>query len=588
MDIKETRLYKFFCQCQEKGYTNMQDDAESLKAKVIATDLGIKYKNIAETYEEAKAVYEAEQKRIEEEKLFQSSTGSLLFTLHGDETISVYLSENNDFYYTKNNNSLKYKGAPSFNLKNSTTISYTYHPPKATYTGVAVGGIHTGGVDYTDAFLTGKSNSTGKGYIEIVAETLSFTLKFITLSTPIIDKFKRDNWVKKTLKSNIIYCYDPSKTQDKITALEAAVRQSGYHEKIGSICNAHDIDRISMWECKEILSFLDKILKGHFPPSDEELYAKALSLESAETSKELYESINIFESIHDYKDSAERIEKIKIKLEPIVQQEKEKAILEKEARDVKTKRNLKIAGILSAIIIIISIIVGTTIAINNKKAANEALYQTAMSYMEEQAYEDAMKSFDRLDGYNDSNDRIVECYNFWIAQGEKLIGEQKYEDAVDFLQSIVISLNENSFDTINKDTANETLEKAKQARNKYYISVAVEEENVEYLIDNRYALGFKKLSGEEIKKIIVGEWESISDYLPDNISTFKSDGTYIETTESYSFDGGYKIEKDDIRKGTTYYHTFTMYDMGDGYYLLHEYEDKYKRGEILHKKQSQS
>ena len=586
MNIKENRLYNFYRKCEEQGYRNMQDSTEALKAKVIATDLGIKYKDIAVTYTEAKEIYATEQERLKNEEFFQQSTGTLLFKLHGDEIVSVYLSENDTFYYIKNDDNFKYKGVPSFNLKSGTTISYTYHPPKATYTGVTVGGVHTGGVDYTDAYLTGKSNTTGKGYIDVVAEDLSFTIKSITLSDQIIDKFRRDKWVKETLKSgNTIYCYDPSKTQDKIAALEAAVRQGGYHEKIGSICNAHDIDRISMRECKEILSFLDKILKSNFPPSDEELYLKAISLGNTETSKELYESIRIFDKINDYKDSKQRIEKIEAKLEPIVQHEKEQAVLEKEAKDIKVKRNLKIIGIISTIIIIIGIVVGTTIVSNNKKVANEALYKTAISYMEEQQYEDAMKSFNRLNGYNDSSIRIDECYNLWIEQGKKLIEQQKYKDAVDFLQSIVIFLNQNSFNTINKDTADQALEEAKQARNKYYASVAISENDIDYLIDNRYALGFKKLSGEEIKEMIVGEWDILEYYIYDRYK-YNSDGTVYKYNDSNELNphGKYTIEDDDIKIKYTYSHTYAVFDIGDGYYLLHEYSSKYRHGFLFHKK----
>lgn len=586
MNNKESQLYRFYCKCEEQGYRNMQDSTEALKAKVIATDLGIKYKDIAVTYAEAKEIYAIEQERLKKEELFQQSTGTMLFNLHGDEVISVYLSENDTFYYIKNDDNFKYKGVPSFNLKSGTTISYTYHPPKATYTGVTVGGVHTGGVDYTDAYLTGKSNSTGKGYIDVVAESLGFTLKSITFSSQIIDKFKRDKWVKETLKSgNTIYCYDPSKTQDKIAALEAAVRQGGYHEKIGSICNAHDIDRISMWECKEILSFLDKILKGHFPPSDEELYAKAISLESAETSKELYESINIFERIHDYKDSAERIEKIKIKLEPLIQQEKEQAVLEKEARDAKVKRNLKIISIISAIVIIISIVLGTTIAINNKKAANEALYQTAISYMEEQAYEDAMKSFNQLNGYNDSNDRIVECYNIWFKNGKNLLEERKYEEAFECLQSLDNVLFQNKFPIITNDMSSAVDDILKEAKDKKNIYIAIKYRDVEYLMTYVDYFGFKKLSGTEIQKMIVGKWNFVySTGTTKEIyeKEYQSDGTLVShlkyTEKPYS--EKYVIVGDCLKKGTTEY---AIYDLGDGYYLEFAL-GSYKHAHLIWKK----
>ena len=44
-------MAQFYEQCKNKGYTNMRDDTQSLKAKVIATDLGLRYGNIVEFYE---------------------------------------------------------------------------------------------------------------------------------------------------------------------------------------------------------------------------------------------------------------------------------------------------------------------------------------------------------------------------------------------------------------------------------------------------------------------------------------------------------------------------------------------------------
>lgn len=38
---KTTLMAQFYAQCQQKGYTDMHDDVQSLKAKVIATDLGL-------------------------------------------------------------------------------------------------------------------------------------------------------------------------------------------------------------------------------------------------------------------------------------------------------------------------------------------------------------------------------------------------------------------------------------------------------------------------------------------------------------------------------------------------------------------
>ena len=153
------------------------------------------------------------------------------------------------------------------------------------------------------------------------------------------------------------------------------------------------------------------------------------------------------------------------------------------------------------------------------------------------------------------------------------------------MQSIVIFLNQNSFNTINKDTADQALEEAKQARNKYYASVAISENDIDYLIDNRYALGFKKLSGEEIKEMIVGEWDILEYYIYDRYK-YNSDGTVYKYNDSNELNphGKYTIEDDDIKIKYTYSHTYAVFDIGDGYYLLHEYSSKYRHGFLFHKK----
>ena len=40
-DKKTQDMAQFYNECQNKGYTDMQDETQSLKAKVIAMDLGL-------------------------------------------------------------------------------------------------------------------------------------------------------------------------------------------------------------------------------------------------------------------------------------------------------------------------------------------------------------------------------------------------------------------------------------------------------------------------------------------------------------------------------------------------------------------
>ena len=66
-DRFDPRLIQFYEQCQAKGYQDMTDETQSLKAKVIAMDLKLPFDDIRGLYDLAKIQYENEQKRKQEE-----------------------------------------------------------------------------------------------------------------------------------------------------------------------------------------------------------------------------------------------------------------------------------------------------------------------------------------------------------------------------------------------------------------------------------------------------------------------------------------------------------------------------------------
>lgn len=69
---RENKMADFYSQCLAKGYTDMTDEQMQLKAKVIATDLGLNYtKNLVSFFEEAKKCYEivSDERKKEEENL---------------------------------------------------------------------------------------------------------------------------------------------------------------------------------------------------------------------------------------------------------------------------------------------------------------------------------------------------------------------------------------------------------------------------------------------------------------------------------------------------------------------------------------
>ena len=168
MNAKEQKLHSFYLACVNKGYTDMKDDTQSLKAKVIATDMGIRYRDIEKLYHDAKAVYDAEVKRVEHETMLQNTDGQLLAILHATEKgkkIAVYVRDNNSTYCTYDGDKRKYEGLPKLTAEKSAVLLYDYHPSEAVYTGASSGGITMGGVHHTEAYMQEKVSTTNKGYV---------------------------------------------------------------------------------------------------------------------------------------------------------------------------------------------------------------------------------------------------------------------------------------------------------------------------------------------------------------------------------------------------------------------------------------
>ena len=62
MADRSEAMLRFYEECQNKGCTDMQDDTQSLKAKDIAADLGLKYDDIETLFDEAEKIKEEKDK----------------------------------------------------------------------------------------------------------------------------------------------------------------------------------------------------------------------------------------------------------------------------------------------------------------------------------------------------------------------------------------------------------------------------------------------------------------------------------------------------------------------------------------------
>lgn len=148
MDNKALKMAEFYEQCQQNGYTDMKDEKQSLKAKVIATDLGLKYGKITDFYAKAEKAYkqvneekererqQQEEKRKQRRELAakRAVDGELLVTMSDSQTSSekgtvlrVFLRPDKSVYTTVDNGN-KIEGAPTIEAKESGVIQSTFHP----------------------------------------------------------------------------------------------------------------------------------------------------------------------------------------------------------------------------------------------------------------------------------------------------------------------------------------------------------------------------------------------------------------------------------------------------------------------------
>ena len=171
------RLLLFYEECVKKGYSDMTDPQQALKAKVIATDRKLRYGNsIEQFFQKAKAAYKereaeriAEKQRIAEETRRCAVPGEELVKLHSaPEVISVFKRPDGSFYCTFDKNpERKIEGKPEFRVVPSSTVSYEYHPSETRITMASKGGFTGGQVWETDPWVSRKHEHTGMAFLEI-------------------------------------------------------------------------------------------------------------------------------------------------------------------------------------------------------------------------------------------------------------------------------------------------------------------------------------------------------------------------------------------------------------------------------------
>ncbi|SEA89495.1 hypothetical protein SAMN05216349_14613, partial [Oribacterium sp. KHPX15] len=419
MTAKEQKLYSFYSQCIAKGYTDMADDTQSLKAKVIASDLDLKYGKIAVLYVEAKKVFELEEARrkVEAEQAAQeairtSVLGELVLTLREDPNnnrgrIDVYRRPDGSVYCTHNREETKFEGTPDIQVNKGGVLSYTYHPSRTIFTGASSGGISMGGFHQTKAYTTEKVSDTGKGDIYAKSGDMNIWVKYIDFSDATDHAFRRDETYKSLSQGKRIICFNSSNASFSRDMIGMAMKSgAGYQDVLSKASLANDMMKLSMGEIQRIAAFLNEVISGNYPETDEEYYTKAVRLSDSTKSDDLMKAAQIFRKIIDYKDSSSRVDSIQKKYEEVLQEEKENRILQKERVDRKRKKALSIIAVL-AIIGLVTALVVTKVIIPNEH------YKNAVALKNAGNYEEAINAFSVLNHYKDSEEQIKECKYYY-------------------------------------------------------------------------------------------------------------------------------------------------------------------------------
>lgn len=474
----KTLMAQFYSRCQENGYTDMTDAIQSLKAKMIAMELKLDYKDIVAFYQEAKHCHEqvsAEQKRLEEERRIQQQKddeeavrravdGQLLASLYdighnSKSQISVYQRPDKSIYYTIGNGQ-RNEGVPEISVHKSGSLQYTYHPSQAVYTGATVGGVTTGGVHHTKASLSERVDRSNKGYFEVKAQDTSFEVNRVELSDYTCNRFARDTSFARYVENKKIVCYDPSVKSSLLTYAANPTSSLSYYDRLSIGSMALDERRLPFDTSAALARLVGQIIHAQFPPTDEEYYNKAAELAKKETSTELKQAVDLFMHIRDYRDAAEQAVFANDRYQEILQKEEKEAAQEAAERLRKIKKILKIAIPAATLCIAIIVLLNTVIIPNNKHKKAVALmdaenyesaipilttledfadskillqYSTARCLYNNKQYSDAKLAFENMSGYRDSDELIIDCI-YHLAHEAHVSGE--YNTAKEMFESL--------------------------------------------------------------------------------------------------------------------------------------------------------
>ena len=418
---KDLKLAEFYEQCKRHGYTDMHDDVQSLKAKVIATDLGLEYGRIADFYIKAEKAYdrvcaEKEQQLKEQEEIqrqrnelaaIRAVNGALLVTMSDSRASSesgtvvrVFLRPDKSIYTTIDNGD-KIEGAPTITVTKGGVVKSSYNPSQTYYAGATVGGVTTGGIHQTQESISSSSIKTGTGDIQAKAGDRTITVRQVSMSRKVREAFKRDDEFRRLVTNGDMVCYNAAQTGlygMSTMMAKASMRAGDIGTQLTQMSLAVDSARLSFEACQERAKLLTRVVSAHFPPSDLDLYNEACSWENANTSADLHKALELFEKLGRYKDSAQKAQSVRIRYQALVQEEKEKAVIRKE-EDKRKGKIMAAIGIPVIVAVIAFFVIMQTVVIPRNN------YNKAVDLYENGQYAEAITIFETLGGYIDSKEK---------------------------------------------------------------------------------------------------------------------------------------------------------------------------------------
>lgn len=487
-----SKLVDFYKQCIDNGYTDMNDETQSLKAKVIASDLGLDYKNISKLFESAELAFKKESKR--QERL--AINGEFLFELkvisQDINVIRIYKRPDKSVYYTIDNSTKKNEDI-SFSVESRGTVYYSYKPSKMVYTGATVGGVSTGGWTTVGGECVANLDTSGnKGVVVSVCQNKNITIESVVLSASVCNIFKRHTFKINNVRDKKIECMKTdikSVEEQKVyyNVAKSNARDSTLANNL--LLRAADVVRLSLRDCNKIADFLNQIIYDEYPPSDDEIYDEAIALLDYEDSYSLNKALNLFNIIYDYKDSSEQIEYLKEQIEIVRQEEKERKIINEEIKQKKLKKVFII--ITSIICICFLLIFGVVLKFVFIPSVK---YHSAVKMMTNGEYTESIEKFKSLSDYKDCEDKINEC-NYLYATD--LFSKKDYSNSIKYFKQCF------GYKDSNKKSKNVELEFAKKAKvgDKVYFGSYEQDNNIS---NGKEVIEWRVLAKENNRILVIG------------------------------------------------------------------------------------